>query len=162
MTVREAPISRGLIDDALPFLRAGLGVVFVAISAISTILLGAADLRYFIGDAITIGYFPDRFWYASMGAFIFFIGEVATAERSRVIYAVFLVPDVFYTVRGMWEGMARGFTVMVGGAQPSDMERFIGSTIGLIVSIIVGYVIAKYGEILLFGKRRRTTRRKEE
>lgn len=162
MTVREAPLSRGLIDDALPFLRAALGIVFVAISAISTILLGGADLRYFVGDIITIGYFPDRFWYASIGALILFLGEVATAERSRVVYAIFLVPDVFYTVRGMWAGMARGFTVIVGGDEPSDIERLIGSIIGLIVSIIAGYVIAKYGEILLFGKRRKTTRRKDE
>jgi hypothetical protein len=162
MTTREAPIPRGLVDDALPLLRALLGIVFVAVSAISTILLGSADLKYFIDNTTTIGYFPDRFWYASLFALILFLGEVATAERSRVVYAVFLIPDVFYTVRGMWAGMARGFTVMVGGAQPSDTDRFTGSAIGLIVSVVVGYTIAKYGEILLFGRRRKTTRRKDD
>lgn len=162
MALREAPLSRGLIDDALPFLRAGLGIVFIAVSAVSTILIGAADLKYFINDILTIGYFPDRFWYASLFALILFLGEVATAEKSRVVYSVFLIPDVFYTVRGMYVGMARGFTVMLGGDTPSDIEKFMGAAIGLLVSIIAGYFIAKYGEILLFGKRRKNARRKDE
>ena len=43
MSAREAPLSRDLIDIALPWLRAGLGIAFVAFSANSTIFINAAD-----------------------------------------------------------------------------------------------------------------------
>jgi hypothetical protein len=46
MTVREAPISRSLIDELLPWLRALLGLVFIAYSANSTIFMGASDLLW--------------------------------------------------------------------------------------------------------------------
>lgn len=158
MTAREAPLSRGLVDDVAPFLRGALGIIFVGISAISTVLIASSDLRYFIGDSTTIAYLFDRTWYAIVFAIILFLGEIATAERSRMAYTVFLIPDVFYTVRGMYAGMARGFIVIIGGEKPTEMQQFEGQALALVVSIILGYVIAKYGEILLFGKRRKTTK----
>src|SRR5262249_488577 len=99
MSVREAPISRGLVDELLPWLRAAVGLVFVGYSANSTIFIGARDLLWLFEPTqqITIGAWPDAFWYSSFAALILFAGEVATSERYKRTYWLFLVPDAVYT-----------------------------------------------------------------
>lgn len=157
MSVREAPISRGLVDELLPWLRAALGIIFIAYSANSTVFIGAGDLLWLFEPTkrITIGSFPDAYWYSSFAALILFAGEVATSERFKRAYWLFLIPDAFYTGRGMWEGMTKAMTILVGGIiGDGSIATVIGIILGSIAAAVLGYLIAKWGEVLLFGKRR--------
>lgn len=157
MTVREAPISRGLIDELLPWLRALLGLTFIAYSANSTVFMGAIDLMWLFARTkqITIGAWPDAYWYSGFVAFLLFAGEVATGERYKRTYWLFLIPDAFYTGRGMWVGVTKAATILIGGiVGDGPVASALGIIAGLIVSAVLGYFIAKWGEVLLFGKRR--------
>lgn len=157
MSVREAPISRGLVDELLPWLRAALGLVFVAYSANSTIFIGARDLLWLFEPTqqITIGAWPDAFWYSSFAALILFAGEVATSERYKRTYWLFLVPDAVYTGRGMWPGLRKAVTILVGAiVGDGPVADALGVIIGLILAAVFGYFVARWGEALLFGHRR--------
>lgn len=157
MGVREAPISRGVVDELLPWLRAGLGLAFVAYSANSTVFKAGADIAWLfpVTTKITIYLFADALWYSSILAFILFAGEVATGERYPKAYRLFLIPDVFYTVRGMWRGVCNAAIVLFGGKiGDGSYAELLGYIIGTILSCVVGYFVARWGEDLLFGKRR--------
>jgi hypothetical protein len=158
MTVREAPIPRSIIDELLPWLRALLGLAFVVYCANSTIFIGGGDLVWLFPKTaeITLGFVRDALWYSSVVAIILFIGQVATSERYPRAYWLFLIPDVFYTVRGMWAGLCRAMIVLFGG-KPGDgsYAELLGYIIGSILACVVGFYVAKWGEVLLFGKRRK-------
>jgi hypothetical protein len=157
MTVREAPISRSLIDELLPWLRALLGLVFIAYSANSTIFMGASDLLWLFEPTgnITIGSFADAYWYSSFVALILFVGEVACGERYKRTYWLFLIPDAFYTSRGMWGGLVKAMTVLAGSfVKDGPVAMVAGFILGTALAALLGYWIAKWGEVLLFGKRR--------
>lgn len=157
MTVREAPISRSLIDELLPWLRALLGIIFIAYSANSTIFMGASDLLWLFEPTklITIGSFPDAYWYSSFVALILFVGEVACGERFKRTYWLFLIPDAFYTGRGMWFGLVKAMTILTGAwVKDGPVATVAGYVLGTILAAVFGYYVAKWGEVLLFGKRR--------
>lgn len=168
MTVREAPLNRTMVDTALPWHRGLFGLCFVAFSAASTITIGAADLMYLFSQSktVTIGGASDAYWYSCFAAFVFFAGEVATSERYRRAYLWFLIPDAFYTARGVFWGIAEAITQMVVGPVSREQTTFLGGiqaspaqAVGFVaaffLSAVAGYFIAKWGEVLLFGKRRK-------
>lgn len=165
MTVRDAPISRTLVDEALPWLRAIAGIAFVAYSANSTILIGAADLLRFFDSTrlITIGYWPDAYWYSAIVAVILFVGEVATSEKYPKTYKLFLIPDAFYTARGIFAGLSSALSLLAASfVGENEAAAIIGVVLAFPVSVWIGYLIAKWGEVLLFGKRRTRISRKDE
>lgn len=156
--IREAPVPRGLVDELLPWLRAALGILFIAYSANSTIFTGASDLIWLFPATarITISAFADAYWYSSFVAFVLFAGEVATSERYKRTYWLFLIPDAFYTGRGMWEGLRKAATILIGGlVGDGAVATALGWIVGTLGAAVAGYYIAKWGEVLLFGKRRR-------
>jgi hypothetical protein len=157
MGIREAPISRGLVDELLPWLRALLGIIFIAYSANSTIFIGADDLLWLFAPTaqITIGSFPDAYWYSCFTALLLFAGEVATSERFKRTYWLFLIPDAFYTGRGLWVGLRKAMRILIGGQLgESPAAAMVADIVAFIVAAVLGYLIAKWGEVLLFGKRR--------
>lgn len=157
MSVREAPISRSLIDELAPWLRALLGIIFIAYSANSTIFTGASDLMWLFEPTkqITIGSFADAYWYSSFVALILFVGEVVCGERFKRTYWLFLIPDAFYTGRGMWSGLVKAMTILAGAwVKDGPVAVVVGFILGTAVAATLGYLIAKWGEVLLFGKRR--------
>lgn len=162
MTVREAPISRGLVDELLPWMRALLGIIFIAYSANSTIFMGASDLLWLFNSTknITIGSFADAYWYSSFVALILFVGEVACGERFKRTYWLFLIPDAFYTGRGMWTGLTKAVTILVGAwVGDGPVASVAGFILGTALAAVSGYFIAKWGEVLLFGKRRQNVKK---
>lgn len=163
MSVREAPLSRDLIDVALPWLRGGLGVAFIAFSANSTIFIGAGDLLWLFEAtrAVTIASFADAYWYAAGGALLLFIGEVATGEKYPRAYRLFLIPDAVYTARGLWLGLSKALAVLLGSWLGEPAAGVLGMVLAAPVAFWLGYLVAKWGEILLFGKRRTRGVKKE-
>lgn len=165
MTVREAPLSRGLVDELLPWLRAALGILFVGYSANSTVFICGSDLAWLFPATakVTIAVFADALWYSTALAVILFVGEVCCGERYVRTYWIFLVPDAFYTVRGMWWSLCRAMIVLFGAKiGDGSYSELLGYLIGTIVAIVVGFLVAKWGEVLLFGKRRKTRRSAKE
>ena len=130
---------------------------FIAYSANSTVFIGARDLLWLFDATgrITIGAWPDAYWYSGFVAFLLFAGEVATGERFKRSYWLFLIPDAFYTGRGMWTGLKKALTILVGGiVGDGPVADALGIILGLLASAVLGYYVAKWGEVLLFGKRR--------
>lgn len=161
MSAREAPISRTLVDESIPWLRALLGLCFVAYSANSTIFIGAAHLLWLFEGTkrITIGAFADAYWYSAAVALILFIGEVATSERYPRTYRLFLGPDVFYTGLGIFAGLSKALALLVFaalGPEYREVAEWFGWLLAFPLSAVAGYFVAKWGEVLLLGKRRRT------
>lgn len=161
MTAQNAPLDRGFVDAAAPWLRALLGLGFVAYSANSTIFIGAGHLMWLFEGTknILIGGFPDAYWYAAGLALILFVGQVVCSERYPKAYPLFLWPDVFYTVLGIFAGLSKAMVALVFAAVGPDYRapaEWIGWLIAIPLSIVVGYFIARWGEVLLFGRRRRT------
>lgn len=157
MTAREAPIPRTLIDELAPWLRAVLGIMFIAYSANSTIFRGADDLMWLFESTsqITISAFADAYWYSSLFALILFVGEVVCSDRYKRTYWLFLIPDAFYTARGMWAGLTKATGLLLGGIiGDGTVADIFGVILGSIAAAVLGYYIAKWGEVLLFGKRR--------
>lgn len=162
MAGREAPISRTVIDELLPYLRGALGLAFVIFSANSTVIFNGSDIAWLFPATTktTIAVFSDALWYSSAFAVILFVGEVATGERYPRAYRLFLIPDVFYTVRGLLAPVCRAAIVLFG-AKPGDgsYSELLGYVIGGAVAVIAGYLVARWGEELLFGKRRAKLRK---
>jgi hypothetical protein len=173
MTTQNAPLSRNLVDEALPWLRGLLGLIFVAYSANSTISIGAAHCMFLFEGAkrITIGAFPDAYWYSTTLALIPFVGEVATSEKYPRTYRIFLAPDVFYTALGVFTGLSKALTLLIAAALVSmgytaQAATPVAETLGWLLAFpaaaIIGYIIARWGEVLLFGKRRRPRSKRED
>jgi hypothetical protein len=194
MSIREAPISRALLDDTLPWFRALLGIAFVAYSANATIAQNGDDLRIFLGDSAVIGVFADRYWFSSLFALVLFLGEVFTSERYPAAYRLFLIPDLWYTACQMQEGLQRGFFIFFSGGQDKMADVIMAAKVtaahpwsalfaqftalaedrplqlvllgsmaaAWIMALILGYYVARYGELLLFGKRRSFRRTKNQ
>jgi hypothetical protein len=188
---RAAPLPRTWIDDALPIGRALVGVLFVAYSAYSTIILFAADIQPIAGAGATLtpGLLADRYWCGIVLAIFLFIVEIVTAEHNQAIYGAALVPDTIYTGRQMYSGLlvllvaygaiggsvlgaitVWGWLMSIGR---SPRLAFVGLLLGGLIGYGImllpgaapimagvfagadGYLIARFGEVLLFGKRRR-------
>lgn len=161
MSAREAPIPRSVVDESLPWLRALLGLAFVAYSANSTVFIGADHVMWLFEGTklITIGGFPDAYWYTAGLALVLFLGEVATSERYPRTYRLFLGPDVLYTGLGIFAGLSKALALLAfaaAGPQHREAAEWFGWLLAFPVSAVAGFFIAKWGEVLLFGKRRRT------
>ncbi|HEU4322103.1 MAG TPA: hypothetical protein VFS21_03050 [Roseiflexaceae bacterium] len=154
--IREAPISRDWVDVAAPWLRGALGAAFVAYSANSTIFIGAADLMWLFPRTAqtTIMAFADAYWYSLMLAIVLFGGEVVCSERWRGAYRFFLVPDAFYTARGLWFDLSAALGVLLQAVAPPAAASALGMVIATPIALLVGYFVARWGETLLFGERR--------
>ena len=194
-----APLDRRWVDTLSPIIRAIVGGAFVAFSSYATIFLFAADIEPILHDRASLGLFADRYWFGWLLAFMFFVGEIMSAERWPKAYLAILVPDTIYTSRQMYPGFHEVFRVLmtdmitvmiilvfvgVGvfliayAAEWSKARWMAGwlllsvTNIGLILldqlqyaiiatsgelSIFCGYIVARFGEALLFGARRKST-----
>jgi len=147
-SVSSAPISRDWLGPATPWFAGGLGLMFIAYSAVATIfILADEDLYPVLGNSTTIGAFPDRYWISAFVALILFLGQVFTRKRYTRIYLMFLVPDIVYT--------ARQTSVAVAAHLAADyptLDPVLAFLIAWSIAAIVGFFVARWGEELLFGK----------
>lgn len=153
MARSSAPLDRSIIDAVRPILRILLGLLLIGFSATSTIRIAADDLgTYFdLGNDVTLYLIEDRYWYAIVLALVIVIGELATGEANQRAYVAFLMVDSVYTARGVFDGVSNIFVAALG---PSDTGIVAGVTLAIIASVILGALVAYYGEIVLFGPRK--------
>ncbi|SRR6266487_4847057 len=147
-----APISRTYLDAARSPMRIFFGVIFIAYSAISTVVGVRSDLSPLawstaalmgpltIGAAIGIGL-----------AVAIFIGEVLLAESSLVWFLPILAVDAWYTAR--WSAWIGDLIHAHMSASPLTKDA-----LAILVTWGAAIAVAYFGEHLIFGKRRRRHR----
>jgi hypothetical protein len=134
------------LDTIAPALRVLFGIIFIAWSWISTLLVLGTLLVPVLPSA-TIGGIPDRALIALGFAFLVSLAEFASSDRWPVAYwIVLLACDASFTT---WQ--TRIWLVLIVGAQtPISPIGHIGIWA---VALVGGIIAAKFGEVLLFGSR---------
>jgi hypothetical protein len=140
------PLPRAWLDTIAPALRVLFGLIFIAWSWISTLLVLGTLLVPVLPSA-TLGGIPDRAIIALGFAFLVSLAEFASSDRWPVAYwIVLLVCDASFTT---WQ--TRAWLVLIVGAQtPISLLGHIGIWA---VALVGGIIAAKFGEVLLFGSR---------
>ena len=143
-----SPLSREWLDDIYPIARLVAGVLFVAFCGISTVYGVADDLRQPLAHRAAAIQRSAGISAESLAWNIrvvvatgIFIGEVITGERSKRVYALFLIPDVWYSFP---------WCFVLADALTPDVANIAAYPLALVLA----YVAARWGERLLFGGRR--------
>lgn len=141
----HAPINRNNLDRAAPWLRLMAGLILIAASSYSTIAgvdVDAAPLELPIVAGIAGGIAAGILVAAFLS-----IGEWLTSEQAPYVYAGFLLLDAWYTQRQLSDPVERLAVHHLGGTGVAPVIAFV-------LSWLLAIAIARFGEILLFGKRR--------
>jgi hypothetical protein len=142
-----APLPREWLDTVAPAIRVLFGLIFIAWSWVSTVLILGRLLKPALSSAAIEG-IPDRFLVAVGVAFLVSLAEFVASDRWPGAYwTVLLLFDASFTA---WQ--TRAWLVLIVEAQtPIGLLGHIGIWA---VAIIGGIIAAKFGEVLLFGKGR--------
>lgn len=138
------PLPREWLDTIAPALRVLFGLVFIAWSWISTILILGALLKPVMPSAAIEG-IPDRYLVAIGLSFLVSLAEFASSGRWPAAYwIVLLFCDASFTT---WQ--TRAWLLAIVGAQTEVTPT--AHVAVWVVSIVGGIIAAKSGEVLLFG-----------
>lgn len=141
------PLPRAWLDTIAPALRVLFGLIFIAWSWISTLLVLGGLLAPVLPSATFAG-IPDRALIAIGFAFLVSLAEFVSSDRWPAAYwSVLLLCDASFTA---WQ--TRTWLVLIVGAQTPI--ALAGHVVISIVAIVGGIIAAKFGEVLLFGQGR--------
>jgi hypothetical protein len=141
-----APLPRAWLDTIAPGTRVFFGLLFLAWSWISTVII----LGQLLSPALTSTHgIPDRYVVAIVAAFLVSLAEFVSSDRWPISYwAVLLIADASFTT---WQTHA--WLVLL--VEPhAELTAGVQAAIW-ITSLVGGIIAARFGELLLFGKRRR-------
>jgi hypothetical protein len=142
------PLPRAWLDTIAPAIRVLFGLIFIAWSWISTLLILGALLAPAVPGA-TLGGIPDRALVALGCAFLVSVAEFVASDRWPGTYwFVLLVLDAPFTA---WQTHA--WLTLIVGAQTEIAP--LGDLAIWAVAIVGGIIAAKFGEVLLFGTGRK-------
>ena len=144
--IRSAPLTHTHLDKAGPWVRLLLGVAVIAYTGYTTISGVGADLA-----PVLVGAPPYMPLAVGLGVAVFLsAGEWMTSEQVPLIYTLLLLIDAHYTERqiGPWVDSLVQYHL---SAQPALLTQVVS----FIASWGLSIALARYGEILLFGRRRR-------
>lgn len=138
------PLPRAWLDTIAPALRVLFGIIFIAWSWISTLLVLGTLLVPVLPSA-TLGGIPDRALIALGVAFLVSLAEFASSDRWPLAYWIVLLGcDASFTT---WQ--TRDWLVQIVSAQTHI--TLLGHIAIWLAAVIGGIVAAKFGEVLLFG-----------
>lgn len=143
--VGSAPLSHSQLDKSGPWLRGLLGVGLLAYTGYTTVSGVGADFAPLLAG--TPAWAPLA---AGLGvALLLSLGQWLTSETVPIIYVLLLLIDARYTQRqlGPWVEALAAYHLRELGAVWTGVVSFL-------VSWGVSIAAARYGEILLFGRRR--------
>ena len=141
-----APLPREWLDVIATPVRVLFGILFIAWSWISTVLIVGAWLRPLL-PAATVPGAPDWFVVAFLVACLVSLVEFVASDRWDVVYwIVLLLLDASFTA---WQ-TSTWLHIIVAAQTEIGL---LGNAAIYLVSIICGIVAGKLGEILLFGRR---------
>lgn len=142
-----APLSRTHLDRAGPWLRLLTGLALIAYTGYTTVRGVGVDFAPLLQGAI--GPVPLTLIGGLLVAVFLSIGQWLTSGRYTIIYAVLLVLDARYTQRQIGPGVAALTAYHMPG-----LDNILVSVVSFLASWGLSLVAARYGEVLLFGKRR--------
>lgn len=143
-----APLPREWLDTVAPAIRVLFGLIFLAWSWISTLLIVGALLAPVLPSATLAG-IPDRALVAIGFAFLVSLAEFVASDRWVGAYwLILLLGDASFT---SWQ--TRSWLVLIVGAQTKI--ELAGHVAIWLASIVGGIIAAKFGEVLLFGAGRK-------
>lgn len=145
-TTNAAPLDRAMLDSAASPTRAIFGIIFLAWSWVSTvIILGRLLAPALSGAAIGV---PDSYLVAFVVAILVSWVEFVSAGRWKGVYwVVLLLFDAPFTA-------GQTHTWLSAFAAPyTDLTTGIDSVLW-IIALVGGIIAAIFGEVLLFGRRR--------
>jgi len=140
-----APLPREWLDTVAPLVRVLFGLIFIAWSWVSTVIIVGTWLRPLL-PAATIPGAPDWFLVSFAFALAVSLVEFVSSGRWPLVYwIVMLLLDASFTT---WQ--TRAWLLIIVGAQTEIAA--LGHVAIWIASILGGIIAAKFGEVLLFGK----------
>lgn len=144
----DAPLPREWLDTIAPGIRILFGLIFIAWSWISTVIILGRLLRPVMTSAAIEG-IPDRFLIALSFAFLISVAEFVASDRwTGAYWAVLLVGDASFTA---WQ--TRAWLVLIVEAQTPI--SLLGHITIWTLAIVGGIIAGKFGEFFLFGTRRK-------
>lgn len=165
MTVKElpprrrglsAPLNRDLLDLAGPWLRLLAGVVLIAYTSYTTIVGIGEDFAPVLQGTL-YGPISVRLAAGIGAALLISLVQWLTSENHKIVYLVFLAIDARYTQRQIGPGIDA-----LAQYHMRALDSIIPAVVSFLASWGVSFVAARYGEILLFGKRKRPKKDDEE
>lgn len=142
-----APLSRDTINNARPWIRLLLGVVLIAYSSYTTINGVGRDFAPLLQGTI---YGIPMTLIGGIGVALFLsFGQWLTNGHFTLLYVGLLLVDARYTQQQIGpaiDALARFHL--------SALHPWAPMVVSLLVSWSLALSVARYGEILLFGKRK--------
>ncbi len=141
----RAPLSRHDLDRALPWLRLLVGAAFIGFSTVTTVAGVRADFApLLVGDLYGVPVWVVAGLALSL---LVTLGQWGTSDRWPLVYSALLLIDARYTQRA------------IGPAIETLAEYHSnGSALAWVVALVLSWLIAlataRYGEVLLFGRRK--------
>lgn len=143
-----APLSREHLDRAGPWLRLLAGVILIVYTSYTTIAGFGTDFAPLLQG--TIGGVSVRLIGGIAAALFLSLGEWLTSEHYPIVYSVLLILDARYTQRQIGPAVAALAEYHLAG-----LDAWIPMVVSFVASWGAALLAARYGEILLFGKRTR-------
>jgi hypothetical protein len=144
--INRAPLNHEHLDKSAPWIRMLLGLGLIAYTGYTTINGVRTDLAPLLVGA------P---WYmplaTGLGVAVFLsAGEWYTSEVAPFVYFILLLVDSRYTQRqiGPWIETLAAYHL-------KEYPSYLTVMVSLIVSWALAIAAARYGEILLFGRRKK-------
>jgi hypothetical protein len=142
-----APLSRDMIDKARPWIRLLLGAALIAWSSYTTVSGVGRDFAPLLQGAI---YGIPMTLIGGLGVALFLsFGEWLTSEHFPILYCALLIIDARYTQQQIGGGISALAHYHLQG-----LHEFAPLVVSFLVSWFLALAVARYGEILLFGKRK--------
>lgn len=144
----RAPLNRTDLDRAAPWLRLIAGAVLIAWSSYTTVKGVGIDFAPLV-DGQTLGGIPLAIVVGLGAAVLLSLIQWLTSEHAPIAYAVALLIDARYTQWQIGPWIEPLAIYHLGG-----MPLIVATAISFVVSWGLALLVARYGEIFLFGRRR--------
>ena len=144
----RAPLSHDELDRAAPWLRLIAGAALIAWSSYTTVLGIGIDFAPLVAER-ALGGIPMSVVVGLGVAALLSLVQWLTSEHFPIIYAAALLVDARYTQWQIGPWVEPLAAYHLGAVAPG-----VAWGVSLVVSWGLALLIARYGEILLFGKRR--------
>lgn len=143
-----APLSRSDLDRSLPWFRVLLGLVLITYSSVATIDGVRVDCGPLCAGPISGLPVVIPVWIVLgvLVAVLMSVAEWLTSDRYMTIYAVVLLADARYSQSWLDDWILPLVTYHTQGSP-------LAWAIGLVVSWGLAILVARFGEVLLFGRR---------
>ncbi len=145
--ILAAPLDRNAIDRAAPWLRLFAGIALIAWSSYSTITGVGQDFSPILKGKMAFGLEATLVVGLLVAAFLS-LGEWLTSEHIPILYSALLILDARYTEMQMGPWIDKLAAYHLQQASP-----WVPTVVSFLLSWGLSLAIARYGEILLFGRR---------